>query len=89
MEYSVRLADLQALSPTAQDSALRELTKVALAPVNGQAVTVDARISAFESRYEMSSEELVRRLKDHEVEETADYVSWLFWIRLRDSGVSR
>jgi hypothetical protein len=89
MEHNIRLSDLRDLSPGARESALADLVSVARAPVNGQAVALQARIASFERRYEMTSDEFVQRFERHELEETADYANWLFWIRLREVGVAR
>lgn len=89
MEHNVRLSDLAALTPAAREIALAELVSVARAPVNGQGVAVQARIAEFEQRYEMSSEDFRLRVERHEIEETADYARWLFWIKLREVGVTR
>lgn len=85
MEYAVRLGDLFAMAAPARARALELLTKVACAPINGQAVVIESRIAAFETRHEMSSVQLVEKLKnDSEFLELAEYAEWLFWLRLRN-----
>lgn len=89
MEYCVRLSDLGALAPAERDGVLGQLTRVASAPINGQALLVKARIASFETRYEMSSADMIVRLGRSEIEETAEYAEWLFWLRLHALSVPR
>lgn len=83
MAHAVRLDDLSTMSAADRATAIERLTDEAVATVNGQAVVVTARISAFESRYEMSSAQLIERLSREELLETAEIAEWLFWLQLR------
>jgi hypothetical protein len=58
------------------------LTAEAKGPVNGLAVAALARIRTFESRYEMTSSQLLERLKSGEERETAEIAEWLFLLQL-------
>ncbi len=67
-----------------REQAIGELVGEAVAPVNGQAMAIKARIQGFESRYEMTSAQLVDQLRRNLCKETAEISEWLFWLRLRD-----
>ena len=38
-----------------------------------------ARVRAYELRYEMTTEQLLRALQEGQQKETADIADWLFW----------
>ena len=80
MAHAVRLSDLNAMKPSEREEALRRLAAEANAPNNRQLVAAQARIRAFEERYEMSSARLLERLAGNEIEETAEISEWLFWL---------
>ncbi len=63
--------------------ALNELLVAAGQPPNGGMAELDLEISRYESRYEMSSDELLDRLKEGEQVETGDIASWLIAVDLR------
>ena len=83
MTYSVRTTDLQKMDAGEREHMLSELVRHATAPRNGQASILNAKIRAFEERYEMSSEELVEALRSARLRETADISRWLFWLEAR------
>ena len=85
MAYTIKTADLANMTERERAVVLTELTESANGPRNGQAVVIDARIRKFESRYEMSSEELLRRLHSGEIAETAEVSQWLFWLNTRST----
>lgn len=84
MANAIRFADLKALGKTDRENAISGLMGEALAPVNGQAFVIKAKIQAYESRYEMSSAQLSERLKTNTFRETAEVSDWLFWLRVRE-----
>ncbi len=71
-----------------EEQVLGELITRARGKRNGQMAGIVARIRKFEQRYEMSSAELVRRLKANEIRETAEISEWLFLLRARDRSMS-
>jgi hypothetical protein len=81
MSYTVSLADLRNMTPAERDSALSELVTSAKAPRNGQRAVLAAKIRAFETRYEMTSEQMVKCLREGTQKETAEISRWLFWLR--------
>jgi hypothetical protein len=92
MPLAVRLTDLRSFSPEKRERAIADLAVRAAAPANGQAVATAARISAFESRYEMTSAQLLGKLSRNELRETADIAEWLFWLEVsqkRDENQAR
>lgn len=84
MANAIRLSDLRSLGMHDREHALGALVDEAVGPVNGQAMAIKARIQGFESRYEMTSAQLVERLSRNQTAETAEISEWLFWVRLRE-----
>lgn len=84
MANAIRLRDLRSLGKYDRERAIQALVGEAVAPVNGQAMAIKARIQGFESRYEMTSDKLVGRLRLNSCMETAEISEWLFWLHLRD-----
>lgn len=83
MPHTFRLDDLQGLSSWERERLIAQFSEEVLAPVNGQVEVIDARIRAFEERYEISSAALIERLRENSQAETADIAEWLFWLDLR------
>lgn len=67
------------MTPQARDAALSRLVAEARGPANGHFAMAEARVRAFEQQYEMSSDELVERLRSGAQKETAEVAQWLFW----------
>ena len=63
---------------------LGEFVRSALAPRNGQASVLEARIREYEVRFEMTSAELHQGLRDGTQRETAEIAKWLFLLDARD-----
>lgn len=84
MANAIRLRDLRSLGKYDREQAIEALLGEAISPVNGQAMAIKARIQGFESRYEMTSAQLVDRLRRNSCMETAEISEWLFWLHLRD-----
>ena len=53
-------------------------------PLNGELRQIDESICAFEARYEMSSDEMRRRLKNSRLEHTEDICRWEMLLELRE-----
>jgi hypothetical protein len=86
MAHTVRLADLQALSPAERQEVLNRLAADAVGPANGLAAAAVARIRDYERRYEMTTAVLLERLGKGEVRETAEIAEWLFWVNVQRGG---
>jgi hypothetical protein len=80
----MRIVGLSKRSAEERARLSEELGKKATAPRNGQAVDIDARLRAFEVRYEMTSTEMRVRFSRGEVRDTADVARWLMLLRARD-----
>ena len=83
MGLSIRLADLGGMTTEERDQLLGQLVSEASGPANGQLALVAARVKVFERRYEMSSAELLERLRTGLQKETADVAQWLFWLQVQ------
>lgn len=84
MANSVRLADLDAMTPKERDDVLARIVAEATGPANGHFAMAEARVRAFEQRYEMTSTKLLERLRTGEQRETAEIAQWLFWLSVLD-----
>jgi len=82
MALAVRLKDLGSMTAAERAKAVERLAAEASGPVNGLAVAALTKIRTFESRYEMSSDQLIERLRSGQVHETAEIAEWLFLLRL-------
>ena len=82
----LRSAELSKLPPEERERQLAELVHRAKAPRNGQAKDLEARIRAFEIRYEMTSKDMRERFARGEVADTADISEWLILLDARDRG---
>jgi len=85
MTLTVRIADLQALTPHERLDAIARIAAEARAPANGQAVATLARIREYERRYEMTSAVLLDKLSRGLVRETTDIADWLLCLRIHRS----
>ena len=88
MSHTVRLSDLQALSPTERQELLGRLAADAAGLSNGVAAAAAAiaRIREYERRYEMTTAILLERLGKGEIRETAEIAEWLFWVNVQRGG---
>lgn len=85
MGYHVKLSDLASMSVKDSNRVLGELVRSAKSRRNGQSAVLDARISEFELRYEMSSQDMRQRLANGSLHETADIARWLMTLAARDN----
>lgn len=82
---TLRISDktLREASPQDREQHLRALIKVATTGPRSHA-SLDARLSAFEQRYGMSSAQMMERVSAGAVRETEDISDWLLLFRLRN-----
>jgi hypothetical protein len=85
MAYHVKLSDLAKMPVVDSNKVLGELVSSAKSHRNGQSAVLDARISDYELRYEMSSTDMRRKLKDGTLRETAEIARWLMTLAARDN----
>jgi hypothetical protein len=68
------------MSPRDRDAALGRLVEEACGPANDHFAMAEARVRAFEQRYEITSALLLERLRNGAQKETAEGAEWLFWL---------
>jgi len=82
----VRLSELVAVPVAEADLVLDHLARSAKAVRSrGQRAVLEARVREYEIRYEMSSDDMRRLLRDGALEETADIARWLMVLGARDN----
>jgi hypothetical protein len=63
---------------------LNELIRVVRSEPNGEIAMVERQIAAFETKYGMSSAEVIDRVERGEVGETVEIGAWLMSLRLKE-----
>lgn len=76
------------MTPAERSSQLHQIANEAKHPGTRSSPNLEARIRAFEVRYEMTSQQLRERLRENSIRETADIAEWLFYLNASDCGVS-
>ena len=84
MSRRVSLSRLKSASPNRRDQLLSGLVSGAREPVNGYADRLDARIAEYESRYELTSAEMLEQIENGTLKETDDIASWLMLLNVRN-----
>jgi len=79
---ALRLSELAKMPPSERAARLAEIADAAMAPRTGQAAGIAARIGALEAQYQMTSAEMVTKLRDGAIRDTEDVASWLMLLRL-------
>ncbi len=78
-------ASLSKMNKAAKGRALDKLVRAAQSgKPNGGLSSVEAEIRAFETRYEMTSDEMRKRFRDGTLNDTADVARWLLLLSARD-----
>ncbi len=83
MSRAVRFSEIREASPAVREKALTGIIAEARAPANGSLTDLDARITGYEERYGLTSDQLLDELSTGKREETADVLSWLMLLRVR------
>lgn len=73
----IRSADLAALPPDEKKKALAALTNPSQEEKARTRAVLQARVRQFETRYEMTSEEMIDGLARGEVRDTAEINQWM------------
>jgi hypothetical protein len=81
---AVRLSELASLPERERSERLDAFAASRFAPLNGEKEDLDRQISIFETRYEMSSDEMQKQYRAKQLKETADICSWMMLLSLRD-----
>ncbi len=83
----VSLSEFAHMSEQEQLKRVGELAKALRNPttqkIEAQKKELDEEIRVFESRYKMTSDEMLSSLREGKLTETADICSWTFVIKLR------
>jgi len=88
MTQRMRITDIAKMTESERTEALASLVSKARSGSAAARVAVSARLRAYEIRYEMTSEEMLRQFRAGQIRETADIAKWLFLIGARDCRVS-
>ena len=81
---SIRLSDFRQLNEAEKTAALRELAIASHGGANGELALLEARIRAFEARYELTSEQMRSRVAEGVLPETAEIASWLIALEIQE-----
>lgn len=91
MEITFRrygLSELSLMSSEDRKQCINELHKAALDPTNEQLeqqkAQINNRIIEFESKYNLSSKDLVSMMDKNQIQETKDICSWLILLKIKN-----
>lgn len=73
----MKLHDYARLAPKQQADFRKEWVAASKKPPNGQISVVEAKLRAFEARYEMSTETMRIKFRLGELKDTAEISQWL------------
>lgn len=84
---SVLFSELNAMSPDERSLCLEELFQAALNPTEQETkeyeTSLDAKIYAFEEKYNISSQNLKTGIEAGSIQETQDFCSWLMLLQIK------
>ncbi len=84
MRSLVTVAELTEMEPSRKERALDALVRRAqVGQPNGSLSAIDGQIRAFETRYEMSSDDMLARFKRREQSDTAEISRWMMLLSAR------
>lgn len=84
MPERIRLSELADMTTSEVRAATASLAQAQRTVSREGSPSLDARIRAFERRYEMTSAVLLQRLRSGDQRETADICDWLLLLAARD-----
>lgn len=84
---AVKLAELQRMDEGKRNETLDKLVSSATSAPNGQLSRLDAEIRSYETRYEMTSQEMRARFKTGRIDDTAEIATWLLLLQVRERAV--
>jgi hypothetical protein len=82
MDRSIRMHRLN------DEATIRSIVDAVRAEPNGEAVSIERRIAAFEAEYRMGSEEMRARVDRGDLAPTRTVEAWLMALRVRDEVAS-
>jgi uncharacterized protein YqgV (UPF0045/DUF77 family) len=77
----MKLRDFAVLPPAKKREVVASLVSASMEPSNGKGIK--ARLSAFETRYEMTTAQMLAAFKAGKLDDTADIAAWLVFARVR------
>ncbi len=78
------LSEFYRLSDTEKQRRIEELEDAVRQPMDGDLERIHAEIAVLELRYQMSSDTMLRRLRDNEIDDTPDICRWHTLVEIRD-----
>lgn len=75
----MKLKDLAVLSPDKKRKAVASLVTASLGKPNGRTTGVDAKLAAFERKYDMKTTAMLVAFKAGRLEDTPDIAQWLIF----------
>lgn len=86
---SIRITAKEAVSDDQWLQRSRQLADALKQPMNGQLMDIEQRIRSFESRYEMTSQEMRGKFRSGDLKETMEICSWLMLLDIHDNASER
>ena len=83
MHKTIRLSEFRRMNEAEKNAALRELAIGSHSGANGELTLIDARIRAFELRYELTSDQMRSRVAEGLLHETSEIASWLIALEIQ------
>lgn len=83
MRTMISDSELRKLSREKDTAGLRRLLDATRRAPNGDVSALDEKIRAFETKFGMPSDEMLRRVEANEAKETWEVCQWLMAYRLR------
>lgn len=84
MPVTIRSADLSRMTPLERSEAMTAALEAPQELGRAYAVALDAKIRAYEARYELPTSALPAALASSQIRETAEVCDWLFWADVRE-----
>jgi hypothetical protein len=81
------LSEFVRLSDAEKQRRIQELEDAVRQPINRDLEHIDAEIAVLELRYQMSSDTMLRRLRDNKIDDTPDICRWHTLVEIRDRVV--
>ncbi|MBL9090210.1 MAG: hypothetical protein JNL96_03245 [Planctomycetaceae bacterium] len=81
---TLRLSELGRLSEAESEARLEEFGAKKPFVLNGEVEHLNSRIARLESRYEISSKQMIEAVKAGRMKETAEIGHWLMLLDMRD-----
>ncbi len=82
--HTLRLSELRGLTFGAASERVRQFVQDSRSLNGDESREINDSIAAYETRYEMSSDEMRLRLKESKLEHTADICRWEMLLEMRD-----